>query len=176
MPEADPNQTRAETIEQPAVFRVSVAFRSQAAGATCKCLSSSFAARWAWQHSCYALALECLPGCSAVASAIPRLGNGSDTSDPGRFYRERNARRWHSQLPRRHLPLQARRNGIGGVGVSRLNATGRVSNLRSLADFEGVYGQLRSGWAAGDQGRGTLWMQNANGVYLRWSVYAAGYH
>jgi len=33
MPEADPNQTRAETIEQPAVFRVSVAFRSQAAGA-----------------------------------------------------------------------------------------------------------------------------------------------
>ena len=52
-------------------------------------------------------------------------------------------------------------------GVSRLNATGRVSNLRSLADFEGVYGQVRSGWAAGDQGRGTLWMQNANGVYLR---------
>ena len=33
MPEADPNQTRAETIEQPAVFRISVAFRSQATGA-----------------------------------------------------------------------------------------------------------------------------------------------
>ena len=57
--------------------------------------------------------------------------------------------------------------GIGGVGVSRLDATGSVYNLRSLADFEGVYGQVRSGWAAGDQGRGTLWMQNANGVYLR---------
>jgi len=55
-------------------------------------------------------------------------------------------------------------------------AAGNVYNLRSLADFEGVYGQVRSGWAAGDQGRGTLWMQNANGVYLRWSVYAAGYH
>ena len=44
--------------------------------------------------------------------------------------------------------------GIGGVGVSRLDATGSVYNLRSLADFEGVYGQVRSGWAAGDQGRG----------------------
>ena len=43
--------------------------------------------------------------------------------------------------------------GIGGVGVSRLDATGSVYNLRSLADFEGVYGQVRSGWAAGDQGR-----------------------
>ena len=57
--------------------------------------------------------------------------------------------------------------GIGGVGVSRLDATGSVYNLRNLADFEGVYGQVRSGWAAGDQGRGTLWMQNGNGVYLR---------
>ena len=46
--------------------------------------------------------------------------------------------------------------GIGGVGVSRLDATGSVYNLRNLADFEGVYGQVRSGWAAGDQGRGTL--------------------
>ena len=57
--------------------------------------------------------------------------------------------------------------GIGGVGVSRLDATGTVYNLRRLTDFEGVYGQVRSGWAAGDQGRGSLWMQNANGVYLR---------
>src|SRR5215471_17591051 len=57
--------------------------------------------------------------------------------------------------------------GIGGVGVSRLDATGTVYNLRRLTDFEGVYGQARSGWAAGDQGRGSLWMQNANGVYLR---------
>ena len=57
--------------------------------------------------------------------------------------------------------------GIGGVGVSRRDATGTVYNLRRLTDFEGVYGQARSGWAAGDQGRGSLWMQNANGVYLR---------
>ena len=96
MPEADPNQTRAETIEQPAVFRISVAFRSQAAGA-------------------------------------------------GLEYRV--------LTPQEASPTCA-----------------------AWADFEGVYCQVRSGWAAGDQSRGTLWMQNANGVYLRWSVYAAGYH
>ena len=42
--------------------------------------------------------------------------------------------------------------GIGGVGVSRLDATGTVYNLRRLTDFEGVYGQVRSGWAVGGPG------------------------
>src|SRR5205823_5961216 len=125
MPEAHPNQTRAETIEQPAVFRVSVAFRSQAKRqeqhANAYPPSSLLVGRcsipvlrWHWSAS---------SGCSAVASAIPPLGNRSDTSDPGRFYRERNARRWHSQSPRRHLPLQARRIGIGRVGVSPQEAS-----------------------------------------------------
>src|SRR5438067_3652215 len=87
MPEADPNQTRAETIEQPAVFRVSVAFRSQAKRqeqhANAYPPSSLLVGRcsipvmrWHWSAS---------SGCSAVASAIPPLGNRSDTSDPGRF-------------------------------------------------------------------------------------------
>jgi hypothetical protein len=57
--------------------------------------------------------------------------------------------------------------GIGGIGVSTLDATGSVYNLRRLQDFEGVYGQARIGWAAGEQGKGDMWLQNANGVYLR---------
>src|SRR5271169_2277523 len=57
--------------------------------------------------------------------------------------------------------------GIGGFGVSTLDATGSVYNLRNLQDFEGVYGQARVGWAVGEQGKGEMWLQNANGVYLR---------
>ncbi len=57
--------------------------------------------------------------------------------------------------------------GIGGFGVSRLEASGTVYNMRNLQDINGVYVQVRSGWAIGDQGRGRMWLQNANGVYLK---------
>jgi hypothetical protein len=56
--------------------------------------------------------------------------------------------------------------GIGGIGVSRLDATGSVYNLTRLEDFDGVYGQARTGWAAGKKGKGEMWLQNPNGVYL----------
>ena len=39
--------------------------------------------------------------------------------------------------------------------------------MRSLQDINGVYAQVRTGWAIGDQGRGQMWLQNANGVYLK---------
>src|SRR6266576_1425958 len=46
--------------------------------------------------------------------------------------------------------------GIGGFGVSRLEASGNVYNMRNLQDINGVYGQVRSGWAMGEQGRGKM--------------------
>jgi hypothetical protein len=54
-----------------------------------------------------------------------------------------------------------------GIGVSTLDATGSVYHLRRLQDFEGVYGQARIGWAVGEQGKGDMRLQNANGVYPR---------
>jgi hypothetical protein len=66
-----------------------------------------------------------------------------------------------------YMALQPKRSWIGGVGVSRLEASGTVYNMRSLQDINGVYAQVRSGWAIGDQGRGQMWLQNANGVFLR---------
>jgi hypothetical protein len=56
--------------------------------------------------------------------------------------------------------------GIGGIGISRLDAVGSVYNLYRLADFSGVYGQARSGWAIGQAGKGQMWLQNGKGVYL----------
>jgi hypothetical protein len=57
--------------------------------------------------------------------------------------------------------------GIGGIGISRLDAVGSVYNLYRLSDFNGVYGQARTGWAIGEQGKGQMWLQNGHGVYLQ---------
>ena len=67
----------------------------------------------------------------------------------------------------RAYPLTVRGLGIGGIGISRLEASGAVYNMRSPQDINGVYAQVRSGWAIGDQGRGKMWLRNGNGVYLR---------
>jgi len=57
--------------------------------------------------------------------------------------------------------------GIGGIGASRLTATGSVYRLANVEDFTGAYIQIREGWAIGDEGRGTLWLRNAKGVVMR---------
>ncbi|TVR95876.1 MAG: hypothetical protein EA406_13185 [Rhodospirillales bacterium] len=56
--------------------------------------------------------------------------------------------------------------GIGGVGVSRMTATGEVFGLQDVRDFEGAYVQGRYGAVAGDIGAGALWLQNDKGVSM----------
>jgi hypothetical protein len=57
--------------------------------------------------------------------------------------------------------------GIGGVGVSRLRASGAVYGLNRVGDFAGTYLQLRAGAVAGDaQLKGGLILRNAAGVEL----------
>ncbi len=64
--------------------------------------------------------------------------------------------------------------GIGGIGASRLTATGSVYGLREVEDFTGAYVQIREGWAIGGQGRGTLWLRNAKGVVMRLATQRKG--
>ena len=56
--------------------------------------------------------------------------------------------------------------GIGGFGVSKMQATGEVYNLKELRQFAGAYGQARYGVAAGDKSAGEMWLQNPNGVLI----------
>jgi len=106
-------------------------------------------------------------GQRAECAAVAPFGERDDPPGAGGVHRQRRDRRRHALLSRSRLPVQARRAGIGGIGVSRLDASGAVYNMRNLQDINGVYGQARSGWAIGDQGRGRMWLQNANGVYLK---------
>lgn len=56
--------------------------------------------------------------------------------------------------------------GVGGFGVSKMEAYGDVYNLKTLRQFPGAYGQARYGAAYGDQGKGEMWLENANGVMI----------
>ncbi len=64
-------------------------------------------------------------------------------------------------------PINVGGLGIGGIGASRLTASGTVYGLSRREDFAGAYVQIRSGWALGDQGKGTLWLHNDKGVTMR---------
>jgi hypothetical protein len=67
----------------------------------------------------------------------------------------------------RSYPFKLGGLGIGGIGISTIDADGWVYNLYRLQDFNGVYGQARTGWAVGQHGGGEMWLQNSNGVILR---------
>lgn len=56
--------------------------------------------------------------------------------------------------------------GIGGFGISKMEAYGDVYNLKELRQFPGAYGQARYGAVAGDKGGGEMWLQNPEGVLL----------
>jgi len=67
----------------------------------------------------------------------------------------------------RSYPLTVNGLGVGGIGASQLSATGVVYGLKNREDLAGVYAQIRSGWALGDQGGGTLWLKNDKGVAMK---------
>ncbi len=54
---------------------------------------------------------------------------------------------------------------IGGVGVSKVQATGQVYHLRQVADFAGTYIAVMAD-AAVVQGAGLLTMRNQHGVVI----------
>jgi hypothetical protein len=67
----------------------------------------------------------------------------------------------------RSYPLTVNGLGVGGIGASQLSATGAVYGLKNREDLAGVYAQIRSGWALGDEGGGTLWLKNNKGVAMK---------
>jgi hypothetical protein len=56
--------------------------------------------------------------------------------------------------------------GVGGIGISKIEATGTVYDLTRVEDFAGAYVQARYGLAVGTLSTGDLWLQNTRGVGL----------
>jgi hypothetical protein len=57
--------------------------------------------------------------------------------------------------------------GVGGIGLSKMVATGTVYNLNNIEDFDGAYVQGRYGLAIGSISAGELVLGNARGVVLK---------
>jgi hypothetical protein len=64
------------------------------------------------------------------------------------------------------LPFSVAGLGVGGFGVSTIEARGDVYHLSSLSQFPGAYAQGRYGFALGNKSAGDLWLQNGSGVVL----------
>lgn len=71
------------------------------------------------------------------------------------------------QFRGRSYPFTVSGLGIGGIGVSTLEATGEVYDLAKADDFEGAYVQGRYGFAVGEESGGALWLKNDKGVVMR---------
>jgi hypothetical protein len=57
--------------------------------------------------------------------------------------------------------------GVGGLGISELEADGEVYALSKLSDFPGLYGSARAGAVARSaEVQGGVWLQNPAGVYI----------
>jgi hypothetical protein len=56
--------------------------------------------------------------------------------------------------------------GVGGIGISKIEAKGEVYGLQRLRDFPGAYVQGRYGFALGNKSAGDLWLKNGNGVIM----------
>lgn len=56
--------------------------------------------------------------------------------------------------------------GVGGFGVSKMQASGEVYDLKELNQFPGAYAQARYGAVAVDKSTGELWLQNTHGVLI----------
>lgn len=66
----------------------------------------------------------------------------------------------------KQYPFQVVGAGVGGIGLSTIDAKGEVYNLPSVAQFAGTYGQARYGFALGTTSAGDLWLQNESGVIM----------
>ena len=67
----------------------------------------------------------------------------------------------------RSYPFSVSGLGVGGIGVSTVEATGEVYDLAKADDFEGAYVQGRYGFAIGEESGGALWLKNDKGVVMR---------
>lgn len=63
-------------------------------------------------------------------------------------------------------PIKVAGLGIGGIGLSQIQARGDVYDLENIEDFQGLYGELQTGYALGNQSSGEMWLQNPNGITI----------
>ena len=120
------------------------------------------------------LALLILPGGAARAEDLVRSGNLTIEQVQIAFIGSGNLGGGTLAVGGKNYSFSVGGLGIGGFGVSKMEAYGSVYNLKNLNDFPGAYVQARYGIAVGSMSTGQLWLRNAKGVVLELKAKRSG--
>ncbi len=123
----------------------------------------------AWVIAITALTLTALPYGPAFAQSSKLKASGTVTIDQVQvaFILSGNVGGGKLHYQGKTYPFSIGGLGVGGFGVSSIEATGTVYNLFKLNDFAGAYGEARTGIVVGTLSAGTLWLENPQGVYMK---------
>lgn len=123
----------------------------------------------AWAIVIAALTLTALPYGPASAQSSKLTASGSVTINQVQvaFIFSGNVGGGKLHYQGKTYPFSIGGLGIGGFGISSIDATGTVYNLFKVSDFSGAYGQARIGLVVGTLSAGTLWLENPQGVYMK---------
>ncbi len=129
--------------------------------------------RTIWQGACLAAAALLLASCSSQQSGAPPTVAGQAPDGTVEMHEVQAAYIGSGSggggtvdFRGRSYPFKVGGVGIGGIGLSTVEARGEVYNLRSIEDFPGTYAQGRYGFAIGTTSGGDLWLKNDDGVVM----------
>jgi hypothetical protein len=119
-----------------------------------------------------AAALTCLVACTTQSNSInlqgkPLSGYVRMTQIQAAYLGSGNAGNGVLRYHGSSYPFTVGGLGVGGIGLSKIEAKGEVYGLQRLQDFPGAYVQGRYGFAVGNTSGGDLWLKNGNGVIMR---------
>jgi hypothetical protein len=106
------------------------------------------------------------PGASTTLQGQPPSGSVEMRQDQAAFIGSGSAGTGVLHFRGQSYPFTVGGLGVGGIGVSTIEARGDVYNLSDVVQFPGAYAQGRYGFALGTQSAGDLWLQNENGVVM----------
>ena len=129
-----------------------------------------------WGFAIAALTLMVLPFGPAFAESSKLKETGSVTINQAQvaFIFSGNVGGGKLQYQGKTYPFTIGGLGVGGFGISSIEATGTIYNLFKLSDFAGAYGQARAGLVVGTLSAGTLWLENHQGVYMKLAAKRTG--
>ena len=132
--------------------------------------------KWNWKGRSRALEIAlllCLAGCVGGVEVGPEAIAGKKPDAFVEMHEVQAAYIGSGSTGGGFLDFQGRRYsfrvagvGVGGVGLSTIEAEGEAYDLEELSQFPGTYAQARYGFALGTESAGDLWLQNEAGVIL----------
>jgi hypothetical protein len=129
---------------------------------------------WLWRAllPIWAAVLVNLAACSTQSGSMslqgkPLSGYVEMTQVQAAYIGSGNAGNGTLRYRGRTYPFTVGGLGVGGIGISKIEARGEVYGLEHLRDFPGAYIQGRYGFALGTASTGDLWLKNGNGVIMR---------